>query len=308
MVDVVGAVSGHAHLDQDSLIRTMRQPSTSAVDTGTQLILGMMYREAVQRGQVPSFSDVAFSNYSQTEEDGILWFLLSIVGVTTKRMVEIGAGDGVECNSANLVLNHSWDSLLVDGNQDNVDNGRKFLATRSISRLLPPHFVQSWVTRENVDELLSSNGFIGPIDVLSIDLDGIDYWVWEAITIVDPRIVVIEFNPCWMADASVTVPYAPGFSAHWIELDAIDPKTGQAPIVAYHGASLPAMVKMGRAKGYRLVGTNALGFNAFFIRDGLAENAFPEVDAKDCFASTGVWHEHLKRGQEAIASLPWETV
>lgn len=312
MVEHSEAVSGAAPWDHSDLTRLIRQPSTSAVDTGTQLILAMMYKEAIRAGTAPSLAEVGFSNYSQTEDDGIIWYLLAALGIRTRRVVELGAGDGAECNAANLVLNHQWDALLVDGSRENVDAGLRFLATRSTSRILPPRFIHAWVTRDNVDSLLAEHGFSGEIDVLSIDLDGIDYWVWRSVSEVHPRIVVIEFNPFWLADASVTVPYAPDFTAQWVPLPKTDPRTGKVAVGAsagaYAGASLPAMVKAGAALGYRLVGTNALGSNAFFVRNGLAEDVLPERDAADCFPASGSWRDYLLRGQQALAGMPWVAV
>lgn len=302
-----GVLSGSAGVHPDLVSRTLRQLSTSAVDTGTQLILRLMYRDAVARGDIPSFADVGFSNFSQTEEDGILWFLLSVVGADTRRVIELGAGDGAECNTANLVLNHQFSALLVDGNRSNVENGRSFLATRSVSRLVPPAFVQSWITRENVNDLVSHNGFAGPVDVLSIDIDGNDYWVWQALTVVDPAIVVMEFNPCLTDGPALTVPYAADFTATWIELTDLPPMPGgdRRPLVAYQGASLRAMVTLGRTKGYRFVGMNALGFNAFFVRNDLAVDILPEVDVSDCFRGRSTVFE---RGREAVLQYPWVEV
>lgn len=307
-MEVSGSVSGHGLRAEETISRFIQQPSVSAVDTGTQLLLAAMWREASQRGHTPSFADVAFSNFSQTEEDGIIWLLVSLLGARTRRIVEFGAGDGTECNAANLILNHGWDAFLVDGDAANVELGRSFLSTRSIRRILPPHFVQSWVTRENVNALLADNGVTGQVDILSIDLDGIDYWVWDAIDVIDPAIVIMEFNASWLADASVTVPYRADFAAQWIELDRIDPRTGTPPIVSYHGASLPALVRLGRRKGYRLIGTNALGFNAFFVKAELRPELFPEVAAEDCFDHPPAWLHHLTEGQELLKQFAWESV
>lgn len=283
----------------------LRQLSTSAVDTGTQLILRMMYREAAARGDIPTFADVGFSNFSQTDEDGILWFLLSVTRPGTRRMIELGAGDGTECNAANLVLNHQYQALLVEANADYVTRGREFLSRRSLSVLLPPAFVHSWITRENVDNLIRDNGFEGPVDVLCIDLDGIDYWVWEALTAAHPAIVVIEFNPALSDGPAVTIPYAPDFMAKWVELD-VPPLAGSNTVgTSYHGASLRAMAKLGRRKGYRLVGTNHLRFNAFFVRDDLARDVLPEVEVSDCFKD--VAHIYATRG-EALLKQPWVEV
>lgn len=244
--------------------------ATARVDKGVQVLLGLRYAELVRlRAPLPSFDAVGFRCYSQNEEDGILLFLFSLVGTTNKRCVEIGAGDGVECNTANLVINHGWTALLVDGDPANVARGTAFYARCPDTWVFPPRFVHSWVTAETVDRLIASHGFAGEIDLLSIDIDGNDYWVWKAIESARPRVVVIECHNIWPADRAVTVPYRPDFDKLAVHPD-------------YSGASLAALVKLGRSKGYRLVGANRYGFNAFFVRDGLAEELLPEVSAESC--------------------------
>jgi hypothetical protein len=149
---------------------------TERVDAGTQLALAAGYRELVRRGgPFPPFRDVAFRSYSQNQEDGILLYLLAVIGPTNRVAVEICAGDGIECNTANLVLNHGWTALLVDGDEKRVARGREFYARRRETRVWPPTFVHRWVTAENVNDLLTEHGVTGPIDLLSLDLDGVDW-------------------------------------------------------------------------------------------------------------------------------------
>ena len=93
-----------------------------------------------------------------------------------------------------MILNHGWHGLLVDGNERRVERGARFYARSPHTYVYPPRFVCSWVTRGNVNALLTANGFAGPIDLLSLDLDGIDYWVWEALDAVQPRVVVVEYQ------------------------------------------------------------------------------------------------------------------
>jgi hypothetical protein len=123
------------------------------------------------------------------------------------------------------------------------------------------------VTRENINDLVSSHGFAGEIDLLSIDIDGIDYWVWEQLTSCRPRVVIVEYNPFLGADRSVTIPYDPEFDRHRFDV----------PRFAYYGASLRALVKLGARKGYRLVLVEPRGVNAFFVREDLAA-AVPALD------------------------------
>jgi hypothetical protein len=227
----------------------------------------MLYKERLERrGPLPTFDEVEFSVHSQNGEDGILLYLFSLLGTPTKRSVEICAGDGIECNTANLIINHGWRGLLIDGNDWNINRGNEFYSS-SRTPWFAPAIELAWITAENVNELVEKRGFAGDVDLLSLDLDGVDYWIWKALDVVRPLVVVAEFNWVWGPDESFTVPYDPGFR--------ID---GQ-----YYGASLAAYTKLAYEKGYRLVGTEGWGFNAFFVQAGVGEEILPEVSSAQCF-------------------------
>jgi len=257
----------------DRSLNVRRVPS---VDQCNQLLLGMQYRELLTRGgPLPGFQDVEFRSYSQNGEDGILLYLFSLLGHGSRRAVEICAGDGIECNTANLIINHGWTGLLVDGNPESIARGREFYARCPTTFVYPPTLVQAWVTAEGVDALLAEHGFTGEIDLLSLDLDGVDYWIWRAIRSIRPRVVVLECHTGLGAERSVTVPYREDFR--------------QAP-EGSAGASLRAFVKLGAEKGYRLVGCQRYGFNAFFLRDDVGADLFPTARPEDCLR-----HPHVAR-------------
>lgn len=269
-------------------------------DAATQIQLQLAYRRLVEdRHPLPRVNDTGFKCYSQTDEDGILLFLFSVLGVSKKLCAEICAGDGIECNSANLILNHGWHGLLVDGSKVRIDQGQKFYAQSPHTNIFPPRFALSWVTRQGVNELLTANGFVGEIDLLSLDLDGVDYWIWDAIEAVTPRVVIVEYSDILGPERCWTVPYADDFSA------AAYPKTNGMPNFA--GASLGAFVKLGKRKGYRLVGVNRYGFNAFFVKNGLGDTLIPEIDARDCFSHPKViWG--MRERFPTVKDLPWVEV
>jgi hypothetical protein len=257
------------------LLRTDKKiDQIAAVDKQVQSLLSLKYQELRTAGApVRRFDEVEFRGFSQNGEDGILLYLFSLLGTTNKRAVEICAGDGIECNTANLIVNHGWDALLVDGNPDHVARGRQFYAESRDTFLKPPTLVHAWVTAENVNDLVRIHGFAGDLDLLSLDLDGNDYWIWKALDCVRPRVVVLEYHCAWGPDRAVTVPYRPDFQ--------LDFSTHPY----YSGASLPAFVKLGRQKGYRLVGCQRYGFNAFFLREGVGEDLFAEVEAARCLTT-----------------------
>ena len=262
-----------------------------------QLILMNQYRQLAACNALPNFKDVGFHTYSQTDEDGFLLYIFALIGTTNKKVVEICCGDGVECNASNLIINHGWRGLLFDGDENQLQIGRRiynFIKTTSNN---PPQLVNAWITAENVNDLIISRGFQGEIDLLSLDLDGIDYWILKSITCVKPRVIVLEYNTYWGPEKSVTVPYDPKFAAKIIDG------------AYYCGASLQAFVNLGKELGYRLVGSNTRQFNAFFVRDDIAEEIFPEVSVHSCLS---LYNSSYKSPNQynfpIISELPWEKV
>lgn len=247
-------------------------------------------------GQRPSFRDVGFRIHSQHEEDGILLFLFALLGMSNRMAVEICCGSGIECNAANLVINHGFTALMMDGKADNIRSAREFFHSHSDTKYWPPTLIHSWITAENCNDLVKRHGFSGELDLLSVDIDGIDYWLWRALTSVNPRVVVIEFNHLWGAKVSVTVPYAPDFRAEFTQYGS-----------DYAGASLPAMVKLAKQKGYRLVGTNRFATNAFFVRNDLQHPWLLEVSCESCFTHPrAIFGETVRLPK--VSEKPWVDV
>jgi hypothetical protein len=284
----------------DRLTERALQNQIAAASQGVQRLLSLQYRSlARDPSALPSLRDVELRCFSQNGEDGILLYVFSLVGTTNTVAVEVCAGDGTECNSANLVVNHGWYGVLFDGNKAAIARGRSFYAASRDTWLNPPRLVAAWVTAENVDALIRDAGLAGEIDLLSVDLDGMDYWVWKAIECVQPRVVVVEFNAIWGPERSVSVPYRADF-----RLD-----TSRRP---YHcGASLAAFVRLGRAKGYRLIGIERHGVNAFFMKARVGEGLFPELTPRQCFeAHPGLrnWHESLLPDSRTRPDWVWVEV
>ncbi len=201
-----------------------------------QLALLAQYRGLAQAGgPMPTFREVGFRCHSQNEEDGILLYVFALLGMASKRCVEIGAGDGIENNTANLLVNHRFTGLLVDGDEANVEKARAFYAACPDTRYWPPKVLRAWVTKGGIDALVREHAGAGEIDLLSIDVDGVDWWIWQALDCVRPRVVVTEVNHLWGPEASVTVPYRDDFRAEFTEWGS-----------DYAGASLAAFVKLGR--------------------------------------------------------------
>ena len=197
-----------------------------------------------------------FKVYSQCDEDGILQEIFRRIGNGNQVFVEFGVENGIECNTVKLLL-EGWRGLWLDGSEANAAQirNRYDLYCRN-GRLNAMH---AFITAENINALIQHGGITGEIDLLSIDIDNNDYWVWKAIEVVRPRVVVIEYNATLRPPFSGVVPYEP--TKTWNGSN-------------YFGASLEALVKLGREKGYRLVGCSFSGANAFFVHETCAGDHF----------------------------------
>lgn len=234
----------------------------------SQRKLFLDYQRDAKNGTLPAFKDTGFRVFSQFEEDGLLLYIFALIGMENKRFVEFGSDDGVNSNSANLYFNFGWHGLFIDGNPKAIQRGRRFFSKYPHSWFYQPKFVCSLVKRENINQLIGGAGFEGKIGLLSIDIDGNDYWLWDAITVVDPEVVIIETHNEFGME-NIVVPYDPDYFY-----------PGKHPV--YHGASPVAMTKLANKKGYRLVGSNDLGSNFIYVKNGLADEHLPEVSVESC--------------------------
>lgn len=225
--------------------------------------LFLYYQERVAAGNPPLLRDTGLKVFSQHEEDGLLLFIYAVIGMGGKRFLEIGSHDGVNSNCANLALNFGWHGLFIDADREVVERGRRFYSRYPDPWHYHPRFLCAKVTRENINTLVQESGMTGEIDLLSIDLDGYDYWIWDALSVVQPRVVIIETHVEFGMN-NIVVPYDPNY---------VYP--GKHPV--YHGASPVAMTRLAKRKGYRLVGSNEYGQNLIFVREPLGVSALPEV-------------------------------
>lgn len=196
---------------------------------------------------------------SQCGDDGVLAALFELLGTTDRSYVEFGCGDGVECNTRQLQL-AGWSGVLMDGT---VEPGAADVTIH-----------QAWITAENINALLDQHGVPAEPDLMSIDLDGNDYWVWRAIER-RPRVVVAEYNGNLAKDRALTMPYDP--EHRW---DGSD----------YYGASLLALEKLGREKGYTLVYCNQAGVNAYFVRDDVLPAGIERPDPLAIHRPANYWY------------------
>ncbi len=215
--------------------------------------------------------------YSQNGEDGVLGRIFALVGVKDRYLVEFGCGDATECNAAYL-LEQGWRGLLMDG--AGVSKNPRAAVRREV------------VTAENINGLFQKYGVPPEFDLLSVDIDGNDFWVWNAIAC-RARVVVIEYNSHVPPAESRVIAYDPAF--RWNGSD-------------YYGASLKALAELGRVKGYQLVCCERTGTNAFFVADELlppwfAARPLEEVYRPPNFLDRG--RRHRPDNARAMVGVRW---
>jgi hypothetical protein len=247
------------------------------------------YVTARSQQQLLSIRNVGFKNFSQFEEDGILLYIISMIENIRPVFLEFGSDDGINSNSANLYFNHEWNGLFIDANSKAIDRGRYFFKKYGNGKDKQPVFIESMITRDNINELIQQGGLSGEIGMMSIDIDGNDYWIWEAITCIDPAIVIIEtHNEFGLND--IVVPYNADYVYPGLHPD-------------YHGASPVAMNNLARSRGYRLVAANELGFNFIFVKNNLA----PEL--QEVTVESVLQHPSNKEAQQRFEAIKdWEYI
>jgi hypothetical protein len=208
-------------------------------------------------GTLDRLADAEFKVFSQWGEDGIIQYLISKVAMENKIFIEFGVQNYGESNSRFLLVNDNWTGLVIDSSQEHIQHiqSQEFYWKYDLTA------VREFVTVDNINDLIENAGISGPIGILSIDIDGNDYWIWSAISVVSPQIVIVEYNSSFGNQRAVTIPYKFDFSrekAHYSNL--------------YWGASLPAFCRLASQKGYVYAGSNSAWSNAFFVRNDSAGN------------------------------------
>ena len=213
--------------------------------------LGGIESRALRALDLEDPREAEFRVFSQFGEDGIIQYLVQRVAIEREVFVEFGVEDYSESNTRFLLVHDNWRGLILDGGTSHIE----FLHRTGLDWRHHIDARSAFVHRDNVNPLIAAAGVEGDIGLLSIDIDGNDYWVLEALDVVSPRILVLEYNSTWGPEAAVTVPYEERFvrsRAHWSHL--------------YWGASLAALAIVAERKGYALVAGNGAGNNAFFVR------------------------------------------
>jgi hypothetical protein len=236
----------------------------SSVESSVFLLGKMLAQRNAAEASISSLRDVEFKVTSQFGEDGIIDWLVRAVPVKSRVFIEFGVEDYSEANTRFLLQNENWRGLVIDASPDHIRRIRRSPVFWKFDLAA----VAAFVDAETINDVFRAQGYSGHIGLLSVDIDGNDYWVWRAISAVDPDIVVCEYNARFGDVLPLSVPYVPTFSrtqSHYSNM--------------YYGASIVALQDLASAKGYELVGTNSSGNNAFFVKRSLASNVLLRIDA-----------------------------
>lgn len=221
------------------------------LDSTRALAAQVLIEDRRRKGVLPALAEAEFKVFSQFGDDGIIQYLVDTLCPSPTRFVEFGVSDYLESNTRFLLTHNNWNGLVMEGDRSQVDRIRKM----ELSWRHDLTAVHAFVDRDNINDLLRQHGFDGPLGLLHIDIDGNDYWVWNAIDACDPTIVIMEYNSVFGSERPITVPYDPAFvrsKAHYSRL--------------FYGASLPALCHLANQKEYAFVGSNSAGNNAYFVK------------------------------------------
>jgi hypothetical protein len=250
---------------------------TRHVEPAIQALLRARYFDPASLPYPERLTAQRFRLTSQNQEDGLTLALLHEAGPTTRRFIEIGSGLSGG-NGGFLAHEWGWSGLMVDGHSDHMQQvGRRFPTTTAVA---------AWITRENVNDLITEHGFAGEVDLFSLDLDGNDYWIWEAVTVSSPRVLILEYNSMFGPDRAVTIPYDAKFDRHRHHS-------------MYYGASLAALTRLNARKGYRLVAVEPAGVNAFFLRHDVATH-IPACDPSRAYRLLEKYDVLMQKGEDVF--------
>jgi hypothetical protein len=241
---------------------------------------GLMLSALNETRKSTNLTDYEFKVFSQWGEDGIIQYLSKAIEMKHKTFIEFGVESFMEANCRFLLMKDNWNGYVIDASSSNIANLKKsyFYWKYQIEA------VDAFVTKDNINDLLAKSGFDEDVGILSIDVDGNDYFILEAIDTVRPRILICEYNAVFGA-RRISVPYDPNFC-----------RTRKHYSNLYWGASLSAITFLANRKGYSLVGTNSSACNAFFVRDDLLNEKVKVLTAEQAFSPSTIRQSRDKQG------------
>ena len=247
-------------LDSNSLVESERQ----------KLLMGKILSNQIKNEefQVKSLKDVEFSIFSQFGDDGIIQWLIQNLEIPHKTFIEFGVEDFSESNSRFLMMNDNWSGFVMDGSELNIKNLKSSyyywkyeLASKAV-----------FINKDNINDLIQEQEFNREVGLLHIDIDGNDYYIWDEINVIEPIIVIAEFNGIFGKDRPLSVIYDKNFirnNFHYSNL--------------LFGSSIKSLYQLAEEKGYSFIGCNSGGNNAYFVRTDKLNDVVKSVSLEDGF-------------------------
>ncbi len=217
-----------------------------------RLIMGKILTNQVKTlGTLENILVSEFKVFSQMGDDGIIQYLINNIAIPNETFIEFGVENYSESNTRFLLMNNNWSGMVIDGSEANVNEIRNSYYYWKYDLKA----IHAFIDADNIELLIDESGFGIEIGILSIDIDGNDYWIWKKISTINPIIVIAEFNSVFGIDKPWTVPYDPSF---------LRSKSHHSNL--FYGSSLLSLCDLAEAKGYYFVGCNSAGNNSYFIR------------------------------------------
>jgi hypothetical protein len=247
-----------------------------------KLMLGKILSNQIKSYEGSDLKNIEFSVFSQFGDDGIIQWLIHHLDIPNKTFIEFGVEDYSESNTRFLMMNDNWSGFVMDGDVKNIDKlksqpfyWRHDLAAQSV-----------FITRDNINLLIDQQNFNQELGLLHIDLDGNDYYIWKAINVINPIIVIVEYNSLFGFDRPISVIYDDSFirkNAHYSNL--------------FWGASLLSLNNLANQKGYSFIGCNSAGNNAYFVRNDKLNDKVKTITLADGFVQSKYRESRDRNGQ-----------
>ena len=237
-----------------------------------KLLLGkILTNQIVEKKEIKSLEEVEFSIFSKFGDDGIIQWLVHHLNIEHKTFIEFGVEDYSESNTRFLMMNNNWSGFVMDGDPENI----KRLEAQYYYWKYDLTSKAIFINKHNINTLIAEQNFTQDVGLLHIDLDGNDYYIWEAIEVVTPAIVIVEYNSLFGSERPISIKYDDAFirtNAHYSNL--------------FWGSSIKSLYNLAIKKGYSFIGCNSGGNNAYFIRNDKLNDTVRPVTLKDGYVES----------------------
>lgn len=255
---------------------------TNALLLNTMIQNGRIWEYLIkQNNEVKALHETEFKVFSQWGDDGIIQYLINYLDIENKVFIEFGVEDYLEANTRFLLMNNNWSGLVMDGSSSNISKIKKSEIYWKYDLIAKSAFI----TAENINQLIEEEGFNGEIGLLHIDIDGNDYWIWKALKVVKPVIMIVEYNSVFGCERAITIPYKSDFVASNSHFSYL-----------YFGVSILSLCDLAKENGYSFVGSNSAGNNAYFVKNEFLKDLKP-LTAKEGFVASKFRQSRDEKGE-----------